>query len=79
MEFPPQEVEIMARVEHERWFQEREEAGWTHGLDRDADKKTNPDHVEWGDLPEEEREKNLRFVRGLPRSLARAGFQIEHY
>lgn len=77
--FTLEEVEIMARKEHERWGQERREDGWTHGPERDAEEKTNPDLVEWDDLPEEEKEKNRRFVRGLPHSLARAGFQIERY
>jgi predicted Fe-Mo cluster-binding NifX family protein len=74
---PQEEVETMARIEHERWYRERIQDGWVYGLEKDADKKTNPDLVEWDDLPEEEKEKNRRFVRGLPRSLARAGFQIE--
>ena len=76
---PQEEVETMARIEHERWYREHIQDGWVYGLEKDADKKTNPDLVEWDDLPEEEKEKNRRFVRGLPRSLARAGFQIERY
>jgi hypothetical protein len=67
----------MARIEHERWCQGRIQDGWVYGLEKDADKKTNPDLVEWDDLPEEEKEKNRRFVRGLPRSLAQVGFEIE--
>jgi hypothetical protein len=78
LEFSPQEVEIMARKEHERWCRQRKQAGWVYGPERDAAKKTNPDLVKWEDLPEEEKEKNRLFVRGLSRSLSRAGFQIEH-
>jgi hypothetical protein len=78
MDFTPEEVEKMACKEHERWCQERNQTGWIYGPERDVAKKTNPDLVEWDELPEEEKEKNRRFVRGLPRSLARAGFQIEH-
>ena len=59
--------------------QQRKQCAWVYGPERDAVKKTNPDLVEWDELPEEEKEKNRRFVRGLPRSLARAGFQIERY
>jgi hypothetical protein len=77
LEFSPQEVEIMARKEHERWCRQRKQAGWVYGPERDEVKKTNPDLVEWDKLPEDEKYKNRRFVRGLPRSLARAGFQIE--
>ena len=79
LDFSPQEVEVMSSKEHERWCRQRKQAGWIYGPERDADKKINPDLVQWDDLPEEEKEKNRRFVRGLPRSLARAGFQIERY
>ena len=77
MEFTLQEVEIMARKEHDRWCQERWEDGWIKGSRRDEEKKTNPDLVAWEVLKEEEKEKNRRFVKKLPRSLAKAGFQIE--
>ena len=79
MEFTLQEVEVMARKEHQRWCQERIRDGWVQGSERDAGKKTNPDLVDWEELPEEEQEKNRRYVRSLPKSLARAGFQIERY
>jgi hypothetical protein len=75
--FSLDEIEKMAQWEHERWCKERWNAGWTQGSERNEKKKTNPDLVGWDDLPEAEKEKNQRFVSGLPRSLARAGFQIE--
>ena len=77
MEFPPQEVEIMAGNGHKRWCQHRKQDGWVHGPEKDAVKKTNPDLLPWDELPEDEKEMNRRFVCGLPRSLARAGIQIE--
>lgn len=78
-QFSPDEVEKMAHWEHERWCNERWSAGWTRGDERDEDKKTNPDLVDWEVLEEQEREKNRRYVRGLPRSLAKAGFQVENH
>jgi len=78
MEFPPAEVEEMARWEHERWYRERREDGWREGPERDDKKKTNPDLVDWEVLEEEEKEKNRRYVRSIPGSLSRAGFQVEH-
>jgi hypothetical protein len=77
MEFTPQEVELMARNEHERWCQERRKTGWVKGSTRNDQNKIHPDLVDWDVLEDEEKEKNRRFVRGLPRSLGRAGFQIE--
>jgi predicted ribosome quality control (RQC) complex YloA/Tae2 family protein len=78
MEFSTQEVEIITRKAHKRWRQRSIEDGSVYGPERDAAKKTNPDLVKWEDLPEEEKEKNRLFVRGLSRSLSLAGFQIEH-
>jgi hypothetical protein len=69
----------MTRKDHKQWRQRRKQAGWVYGPKRDEAKKINPDLVDWRDLPEEEKEKNRRFVRGLLSSLARAGFQIERY
>ena len=77
MEFNPQEVEIMARTEHERWCRERRKAGWVKGSPRNDQKKIHPDLVNWEDLEEDEKAKNRRFVRSLPRSLVKAGFQVE--
>lgn len=79
LEFPPQEVERMARWEHKRWCQEHLEDGWILGPDRNEEKKTNPDLVEWEVLREEEKDKNRRYVRSLPKLLALAGFQIKLY
>ncbi len=73
--FSAEEVDKMARLEHERWVSERKAAGWTFGP-RNPERKTNPNLVPWADLPEESREFNRDFIRALPISLARAGFQI---
>lgn len=77
MTFPPQDVERMARQEHELWSQAKREAGWRLGLQKDARKRIHPDLVAWEQLPEEEKKKNRDFIRQLPSLLARLGFQIE--
>jgi hypothetical protein len=72
-----EEVESMARMEHELWCQEMTVKYWKYGPKKDEELKTNPDLVPWEDLPQAEKEKNFRFVRDLPRLLIRAGFQIK--
>ncbi len=67
----------MAGKEHKRWRQQGKQDGCVYGLEKDAVKKTNPDLLPWDELPEDEKEKNHTFIRGIPRLLARAGFQIE--
>ena len=71
------DVTVMARLEHEDWCREKTAAGWKYGPEKDPKGKTNPSILPWDELPENDKEKNKEFVRGLPRLLARAGFQIE--
>jgi hypothetical protein len=71
------QVSLMARMEHESWCQRKKDQGWRYGAEKDSDKKTNPALLPWDELPEGEREKNRDFIRGLPRLLVQAGFQIE--
>ena len=49
--------------------------GWRLGA-RVPEKKLSPYLVSWGELAEEVRELDRLFIRGLPRFLAKAGFQI---
>ncbi|NNG15727.1 MAG: hypothetical protein HKM89_04540 [Gemmatimonadales bacterium] len=73
--FKPDELEHLAMLEHDRWTKERQDAGWTPGP-RDSARKTSPYLVPWSELDEEIKEYDRIFIRGLPRFLARAGFQI---
>ncbi|MGZ8563879.1 MAG: RyR domain-containing protein, partial [Candidatus Limnocylindria bacterium] len=72
--FSPEEVEIMARLEHERWTAERRAAGWRPGL-RDSELRTTPFLVPWDELSEELRDRDRVFIRQLPRLLASVGLQ----
>jgi len=69
----PEEVERLAEMEHERWYAERRQQGWTPGA-RDPHKKTNPNLLPWAQLDEVAREMNRNSVRRLPFFLNRAGF-----
>ena len=73
--FEPGELELLARMEHDRWVEERRRDGWRLGP-RNAERKTSPHLVSWEDLSEEARELDRSFIRGLPRFLAQAGFRI---
>jgi voltage-gated potassium channel Kch len=74
--FSPDEVETLAELEHERWRQERLADGWNWGPERDYGEQTHPDLVPWERLAEAEREVDRDAVRGLPSSLAKAGFRV---
>lgn len=70
------EVALMAPIEHELWRQNHFDRGWRVGPEKDPEKKTHPNLVPWENLSPSEKEKNKKFVRDLPKILARAGFQI---
>jgi hypothetical protein len=71
------DVERLARMEHERWSEERRRQGWSYVPGpKNIEKRTSPYLVPWEDLPPEIQEYDRRAVRGLPSFLAQAGFQI---
>lgn len=75
-EFTPQEIERLARMEHERWVEERLANGWTVGP-KGIDRKTHPLLcASYEELPEEEREKDRDAVRRTPKILAKVGLKI---
>jgi len=49
--FSPEEVESLAEMEHERWYNERVADDWTRGAERNDELKENPYLVEWKELP----------------------------
>lgn len=73
--FSAQEVQTIARRDHERWLDDRRAAGWTHGPTRDDRQKRNPLLVEWVDLPDSAQSITLGAAQSLPALLARAGFE----
>jgi voltage-gated potassium channel Kch len=74
--FSSEEIEHMARMEHERWCAEKEGEGYKTGPGPKEAKKTHPCLVPWEDLSEDVREIDGATVRALPLLLARAGFSV---
>jgi hypothetical protein len=75
---PEEKVELLARVEHERWVKERTDAGWKWGpRDDDGKPPTHPDIMPWELLDESTRKFDRLAVRGIPKFLAKAGYQVE--
>jgi hypothetical protein len=76
-QFEEKELEALARMEHERWMEERTKDGWKYASgEKNVEQKTNPYLVSYDQLPDEIKEYNRNTVRELPRFLARAGYQI---
>jgi hypothetical protein len=74
--FTPAEVEVLARLEHERWCAERTRQGWTPGPTRDATARTTPYLVDWEELTENVRDLDRDAVREMPAQLARSGLAV---
>jgi hypothetical protein len=47
---------------HEGWLQDKQEAGWTYGPVKDANKKEHPCMVPFEQLPSEQQFKDLLFA-----------------
>jgi hypothetical protein len=75
-QFSLDEVEKLARLEHERWMNERLKAGWKHGPVRDPARRTSPDLVPWTSLSEQSRDKDREAVNRIPDLAKLAGFNI---
>jgi len=73
--FNPEDVEMMAKMEHARWNAERFLAGWALGP-RDPERRTSPYLVAWDDLPEQIREYDRTTVRNIPALLEAIGEKI---
>jgi hypothetical protein len=79
VELTLEEVEMLARMEHDRWMEEKTKAGWHYGIPRNDEKKLHPCLVPWKELPEEEKEKDRQAVGGIPGFLGQFGFEIYRF
>ena len=59
---------VSAEVSHEKWCEEKKMQGWTHGLEKNTLLKEHPCLVPWGDLPPEQKRKDMLF-RAICRAL----------
>jgi hypothetical protein len=70
-----EELEMLSRLEHERWMADKLAAGWTYGNPRDDAARQHDCLVPWEQLAESEREKDRDAVRNIPGLLADVGLQ----
>ena len=75
-EFTPEELELLARIEHERWNREKKDQGWRYAAVKNAATKETPYLVDYEELTEEIKDYDRNAVRQIPQLLARIGFEI---
>ena len=75
-EFSPEELELLAQMEHKRWVEEKLDEGWRYNIAKDPEKKASPYLIPWEELPEVEKDKDREQVRYLPELLSKACYEI---
>lgn len=71
--FPPEDVETMSILEHDRWVTERISNGWVYGPEKNVELRTSPYIVPWEDLKENIRELDRQAIRNIPGLLKEIG------
>jgi len=74
--FANEEVELLARMEHEHWMAERLNNAWSYGSARDDEQKLHPSLRSWEHLSEIEKEKDRNPISTLPQVLMRVDQKI---
>jgi uncharacterized membrane protein len=72
--FDGEEVQRLARLEHERWMRREVAAGFV--CEPAPQGRTVPDLVAWEELSDQARAKRIQAARGIPAMLAGVGFQV---
>ena len=74
--FPGDDEERLAEMEHQRWMDAKLEAGWQYATETDKDSQLHRSLVPWDQLGEVDRERDRAQVRKIPQILARVGYAI---
>lgn len=76
LQFPGDDLEKLAEVEHELWMQAKLDAGFRVGTPTDDDPLQNEYLVPWCEVPDPIRDADRDLIRGIPQILAKAGYAI---
>ena len=73
-----EELETLARMEHERWMSERALDGWVHGSIRDNVRKFHPDMIPYERLSEDIKQLDRDKVNEMIELVRREGLVISY-
>ena len=74
--FTKNEVEQLAKNEHDRWISNKLKSGWTYGKTKDIGKKISPYLLPWEELDEKARNLDREPIRNIPNLLKEANLSI---
>ena len=69
-------IEIMAEMEHGRWYVQKCFSGWRLGAKKDETLHTHPDLIAWDLLKDKDKEKDRHYARQIPSVLRDQGYAI---
>jgi hypothetical protein len=75
-DFPGDDLEFLAELEHQRWMKEKINAGWKYAPSTEKEEKLHSALLEWDELPEGEKGKDRALIQQIPNILAKAGYAI---
>lgn len=70
------EVNFLAKLEHEKWVEERVSNGWIYGEKKDVINKISPYIANWGDILTEIKEYDVQVVRSMLPLLESIGMKV---
>jgi len=75
-DFPGADLEFLARLEHQRWMEDKISTGWRYAQQTDKERKLHTGLLDWEALPEDEKDKDRILIQQIPKILAKSGYAI---
>jgi class 3 adenylate cyclase len=72
----PEQIEELAKREHDRWMAERQRQGWEFGSDHCNARKHDPCLIPWNELKDEDKQTDRDKISQIPKVIERAGFRV---
>jgi hypothetical protein len=69
-------LNMLARMEHDGWMDEKRRQGWTYRVERDDKLQFHPLLIPYGDLPSHEKEKDRDSILQYVERVKEAGYKI---
>ncbi len=76
VQFPSDDLERLARIEHELWMADKLASGFVLGKPSPEDPKRSEYLVAWEQVPEQIKQIDRDLIRGIPKTLAEAGYTV---
>lgn len=75
-QFTPDQIEELAKLEHERWCRERREKGWRYGKETKKESRISEWLIPYEQLPEDKKEYDRDPVKRIPEYLEMMDLKI---